>query len=413
MEDMRERDGSSGNFFTKDRGPVVGIALAVLVVGIVVGVLIALVGVGERTLFPGAGMGFSEREPSACPEWRGPRPSEDWHQTACREDDGFQKVVGTDSGYVAISRDSIWTSPDAIAWSPVPGTNGWELNAIVAATPGVVIVGQTPSGTNARVWFSPDSLTWTFVRIGDETSGSVRMNDVTYANGHYWAVGTTKGPITPVVWFSENGVRWNRVEADGGGFAGAVMSLVTEGGLGLIAVGSRPAETRYDDIVVWTSSDGINWETAVEGQDLFGGRVFDPILGIRQPAAMVAVDDRLVAVGPHGLLGRPGAWLSLDGGRSWKKTSDQPAGNVVRVEGGVVATTPTGLLYSPDGQVWYPLVSFQDLSRRRWSHDNMEPYHVAAAGDRLIVLAQNDAPFFTGPYDRMVAVGPNPLPNRP
>ena len=446
MEDIRERDGSSGNFFTKDRGPVVGIALAVLVVGIVVGVLIALVGVGERTLFPGAGMGFLEQEPSACPEWRGPRPSDDWHQTACRESDGFGKVVGTDAGYVAISRDSIWTSSDGFDWSPVPETNlgqlseaatttpgvvvvggGRRLSGLVAATPGVVVVGRQTAalGLGALVWFSPDGVTWSRVPHDDAVFGSAWMNDVTYTDGRYWAVGATREPRTPAVWSSNDGVTWTRVEAEGEGFAEADMYLVTEGGPGLVAVGQRRAPVADSDILVWTSSDGAHWEAAVEifGQDRGELDPTAPFDG-EPPGAIIALDHKLIAVGTLLSIGqypghpgqRPvlGAWLSLDDGQSWTKTSDEPSGNVVRVEGGVVATTPTGLLYSPDGQVWYPLVSFQGRSRSSWSHTEIVPHHVATRRDLLIVLGDNDAQLFSEvPLDHVVIVGPNPIPSRP
>ena len=312
---------------------------------------------------------------------------------------GFEAVVGTDSGYVAVGSGRIWTSRDAVEWTQ-QAVGPPPLHGLVAASPGVVVVG---GGTYGFVWFAPDGVTWSLIQ-DDEVFGSAGINDVTYFEGKYWAVGAAISPPTPAVWSSVDGLTWIRVDADGERFTGAGMRLVTAGGPGLVAIGERGPGN--ETTVVWTSPDGTQWQVASEGPELFGVQQSPgPLL---QPADVVALGDSLIAVSGSDSSGSPGAWLSADNGQSWRNTSDQPRGNIALVHDGIVTPGPAGLVYSPDGESWQSVVSFQNLSMDSWSHTSMEPYHVATAGDRLIVLGSNHA--YVGgtrtPGDRILAVGP-------
>lgn len=381
-------------------------------------------------------IGGGPPQPSACPEWPGPVPSEEWRQTACfdwLEHGGFDMAVEAEAGYVAISGNpfgsttAIWTSPDAVDWSAVPGTAGGRLHAVVSAAPGVVVVGQSTDAslsqdnvrvgskrankaTDARVWFSPDGLKWSRVAPSAGIFGGAAMLDVTYTDGQYFAVGVTNEPWRPVVWSSADGVNWTRIDANGEHFEGAGMYAVTSTSSGLVALGHRPLGEAM--AMVWNSSDGTHWELAAEGSDLFSGRA--PLGGSASlvadfPGAIVAEREKLIVVGQRGLLRPKGAWLSLDNGHSWTKTSDLPGGNIVTVAGGFVATTLDAILFSPDGQDWSSVVSFDALELGAWSHRQIEPYSVAAVDNGLLVLGFNkNAGFFTGPHDKVIILGPSP-----
>lgn len=116
------------------------------------------------------------------------------------------------------------------------------------------------------------------------------------------------GPTVPL--WGDTAIGWSRVDS---GFVG---SAVTQGGPGLITVGTACTRVVDGDSVcepgVWVSSDAANWQRAPAGSDLFD--TFDPVSGLRDVAGGAS---GVVAVG--GCQGfstdscTAGVWFSPDG----------------------------------------------------------------------------------------------------
>jgi hypothetical protein len=91
---------------------------------------------------------------------------------------------------------------------------------------------------------------------------------------------------------------------------------------------------------VWTSSDGVHWDRATGGID--SGGPGSPI------ASVVEIGGRLVAVGTHeipfndGSATVPGAWISDDGGRTWKVEPVEDEISQVGGSGGAFDIAPVG-----------------------------------------------------------------------
>ncbi len=172
-------------------------------------------------------------------------------------------------GLVAVGDGGVWTSVDGIAWSQVPhdavvfgGEGSLEMVSVTAGGPGLVAVGQVEGF--AAVWTSVDGITWSRVPHNEAVfgaAGTQRMNSVTAAGPGLVAVGEADSGAA--VWTSPDGFRWSRVPHNGAvfdaavafGVAGsAVMTSVTAGGPGLVAVGEA-----NDFSAVWTSPGGITW----------------------------------------------------------------------------------------------------------------------------------------------------------
>ncbi len=207
-------------------------------------------------------------------------------------------------GLVAVGDGGVWTSVDGIAWSQVPhdaavfgtaptgtafspdgalitvsGEGSLEMVSVTAGGPGLVAVGQVEGF--AAVWTSVDGITWSRVPHDEAVfgaAGTQRMNSVTVGGPGLVAVGGSakfdpdefdpdEFPLeygtVAAVWTSPDGFRWSRVphsdavfdSAVAFGVAGsAVMTSVTAGGPGLVAVGEANVFA-----AVWTSPDGITW----------------------------------------------------------------------------------------------------------------------------------------------------------
>ena len=193
------------------------------------------------------------------------------------EDQVMNSVVVGGPGLVAVG-SAVWTSVDGHAWSPVPenaqvfGGEGDQMAlSVTAGGPGLVAVGlDRPAAddedvfrgtveSSAAVWTSVDGITWHRVAhdqavFGSDTGAGVGMNSVIVGGPGLVAVGGVGAPpdeswrivrSEALVWTSIDGVTWSRGTSVGDaidlGAGGAVMSGVTTGGPGLVAVGSVDA----------------------------------------------------------------------------------------------------------------------------------------------------------------------------
>jgi hypothetical protein len=221
---------------------------------------------------------------------------------------------------------------ESLVWSRVPHdaavfhlTEDEYVSDVVAGGPGFVAVGTT--GSDGAVWTSPDGLTWTFLRNNEPHGehGDRSIMSITTGGPGLVAVGYTfdtpdVGGFSAAVWTSEDGISWSKTlysEAAFGsitseprpGAGNTMMRDVTEGGPGLVAVGSDAWSA-----AVWTSSDGITWSRVPDDPEVFGyGRTGESSWRMSQ---VVAGESGFVAVGSV-------VWTSPDG-LNWSVRPDAP-----------------------------------------------------------------------------------------
>jgi hypothetical protein len=235
-------------------------------------------------------------------------------------------AVGSADGYAAV-----WTSVDGLVWSRVPhdvtvfggsdsGSDMRSMSSVTVGGPGLVAVGSADG--YAAVWTSVDGLVWSQVPHDHAVfagPGWQGMTSVTTGGPGFVAVGRAwpdAGDVVAAVWTSTDGRVWSRVphdEAVFGGLSDQVMSSVTAGGPGLVAVG-QDWSGGHGDAAVWTSVDGLVWSRVPHDEAVFGGPS-DRLPSERSMSSVTAGGPGLVAVGYDWSGGdQDGAvWLSTDG----------------------------------------------------------------------------------------------------
>jgi hypothetical protein len=134
-----------------------------------------------------------------------------------------------------------------------------------------------------------------------------------------------------VVWHSESGSSWQRVDdLDGSAaFEGARMLAVTWSGSGLVAVGHTAGADGSTNGVVWSSTDGRRWTVAE--RETFGGATLSAVSGSGR-RVVVAGQDSVGAV----------IWTS-DDGSTWSRVAGQAdfrgaeVRGVILVDNGAIA----------------------------------------------------------------------------
>jgi hypothetical protein len=264
-------------------------------------------------------------------------------------------VVAGGPGYVAVGMvghlwdpmgtnvAGVWTSSDGRAWTRVPddevfgGTGTTVMTAVTAGGPGLVAVGFELQGGNlgdAAVWISDDGLSWS--RITDQQTALGGPNDE-----RLWAV-TSGGPglvavgyerpaevydeSLAAVWVSPDGRSWSRISDDTGAFSvaeGQMMSDVTAGGPGLVAVGS--VETTAS--AVWTSPDGLVWN-AVQDPEALSEPGAPPMGRVATGGPGLIATGAMCSSGPDDepCTWTGGVWTSPDGTDWTRRTADEVGG---------------------------------------------------------------------------------------
>jgi hypothetical protein len=213
----------------------------------------------------------------------------------------------------------------------------------------------------AAVWTSEDGRTWTRVPHDDATFATVHtqsMSSVSTGGPGLVAVGTARREVgfgwAAAAWTSEDGVTWTRLPHEEDIFGGdgmPMMSAVTAGGPGVVAVGGSHWSYRDPEqgwfAAAWTSADGLRWERAPHDEEAFESSGY-PLM-----ADVVAVDTELVAVGAvfeltdeEFVTRMVGAvWTSEDGLRWTRLPHDEAVfGGADEVTLGSVAAGPSGLV---------------------------------------------------------------------
>jgi hypothetical protein len=218
-------------------------------------------------------------------------------------------------GLVAVGHDSttgaaVWTSADGIIWSRVPPGDSVpsvdredSMNSITAGGPGLVAVGSNNDddyATIPAVWTSPDGINWSVVPGEPAFAGGSgfypQISSVTAGGPGLVAVGWIDSQAA--VWTSPDGVAWSRVPHDDRIFGDSwtSMSEVIDVGSGLIAVGVSDGHA-----AVWDSPDGVAWSRVPHDEALFGAPIPPGTLG-RAADQGARYGMTAVAAGPSGLV---------------------------------------------------------------------------------------------------------------
>ncbi len=129
----------------------------------------------------------------------------------------------------------------------------------------------------------------------------VGWRSVVFQDGTYVAVGDTSvGDGRTPVWWSSDGLSWNRVEPGDGPDTTNVWNVFATGDRFVALAVSRGGSTP------WISKDGRTWQPIASVPD--GFRAYD----------VGSTRIGLVA------WGRGGVWISSDGARTWTAASDEP-----------------------------------------------------------------------------------------
>ena len=248
---------------------------------------------------------------------------ETWtNRTSGTSDKFLEGVTYGNNTFVAVGKTAtILTSPDGETWTDRTSVFSNILNGVTYVNNTFVAVGDT-------ILTSPDGVTWT-----SRTSGSSDwledywLEDVTYGNNIFVAVGWNFSEFTGIILTSPDGETWTRRTP---GTSNMLLG-VTYGNNTFVAVGN--------DGIILTSPDGENWTSRTSGTS--------PSLD-----GVTYSNNTFVAVGYENILTSPDGvnWTSRTSGNSdWLE--DQWLKNITYGNNTFVAVGNT-ILTSPDGETW-------------------------------------------------------------
>ncbi len=284
-------------------------------------------------------------------------------------------------------------------WHRVPddyevlGGNGYQvMYSLVAFNGQLVAVGEDNYhwGSRAAVWFSADGITWDRVPNDEELFSGYsyeQMYSAAIWDGRLFAVGldSSGGDADTGIWTSADGVTWESGPHDEEVFGGAevqAVHMVTAWAGGLAAGGVDSSGGDYD-AAIWTSADGITWERVPHDEEIFGGFLDQRIFSI------IAWNDGLVAVGADQIGGDEDAvvWISTDG-ITWEWAphdeeifggdEDQIMTSIVAWNGGLVAAGYDSSGGDQDAAIW---TSVDGIT---WDRVPLDEAVFGGAGDQAV-----------------------------
>lgn len=139
----------------------------------------------------------------------------------------------------------------------------------------------------ARLWESKDGVNWGTIELPDAADGSA-LGGVTRSDGvSVVVVGSRFSEIGPASWATLAGSWVSGAFPASADLPTASLSELIEVRGALIAIGLAPTRTDSLNVVIWGSSDGINW-SPLNADEMTGGFVVDATAG---------TDGRVYAVG--------------------------------------------------------------------------------------------------------------------
>ena len=208
-------------------------------------------------------------------------------------------------------RARFWRSADGESWQPVPDDPGFAGAEVVAIEPfragGFVALGRLGTGqrsTGSVAWRSDDGVAWH--RIDDPALAAGLVNGLaTDADGAIIAVGSDPDEREAVVWRSgDRGATWERAPREDSRLYDPYkirMTDVVATPRGLVAVGNYVG-LQYGTATSWLATDWTAWRRAPNY----------PALGQGEMLAVTEGGPGLVAVGSFGAPDNyvPTIWLS-------------------------------------------------------------------------------------------------------
>ncbi len=297
-------------------------------------------------------------------------------------------------------------------WSRIPhdeavfgGTDDMTAFGVASGGSSVVAVGHDSLVDAAAVWWSTDGVTWErAVHMEGMFGGadSQYMEDVCAGPGNMVAVGYTgtAGNYDAAVW-TGGGPIWKRVEHDPAVFGGADVQRmidVAAAGPGVVAVG-YDGSGGDNDAAVWVSDWGSKWTRVTHVEAVFGGSSDQRMNGV------AAGGPGVVAVGHDHDVNAAAVWTSVDG-NAWTRVPHDEAvfgGTGYQGMNAVTAGGPglvaVGVDYSGgdvDAAVW---TSVDGLSWSRIPHveavfggaDTQNIQDVTVAGTEIIAVGIDGA----------------------
>jgi hypothetical protein len=284
------------------------------------------------------------------------------------------RVAGGPGGWLAEGPQAIWTSPDGLSWT-LAATHGITpqlphdaMLVLTKTASGFLAAGQAAApggGSQGVIWFSRDGLSWqrmTAAQLGLAGPGE-RVLGISYA--------TWRGPDTLIsgqvtkdgtsysaVWLStDGGSAWTRVTVPADHGASSTISGLGFDASGLIAVRPGRSAGGADEGVAYFSPNGSGWQySATIGA-----------AGGWSPTVVKGSDYGFVVSGTSAA-GQVVAYVSVGTGTAWQPTGSLgaaagesvtgvtlgPAGTVVAVgstSGSTVSQQPVFLEADPAGSV--------------------------------------------------------------
>jgi hypothetical protein len=218
-------------------------------------------------------------------------------------------VAAGPAGYVIVGRQvsgghtmaAAWWSAGLTGWQRATGASPGALGpagsdrqmlAVTAGRDGFAAVGS--AGTHPAAWTSVNGKTWQAVTLAVPPSAAkAQLTQVTVNGRKLVAVGTAitaAGQTSPFAAVSrDGGVTWTESLLPSPGGAAAVDAVAATG-TGFTAVGMFGAEGR-EDVVIWTSTDGLTWKANSPSVTGLGGQ------GIQEITALTVSGSTLTGVG--------------------------------------------------------------------------------------------------------------------
>lgn len=294
-------------------------------------------------------------------------------------------------------RAAVWTSMDGRDWRLAdPGASDGTLMTALAADParGGLLAGGR-DGREGALWASGDGRSWRRVDARAFHEGAPTRVEALLPTGEGWLAAGSAGPDVgrreARIWWSPDGSSWSRAALPLGTGADARVTGLAVLGARLVAVGWRGSEREPVGPAAWVSDDGgASWRAVPSpGGSADRGRMVD----------VTAIRDGLVAVGTDVDEREAAVWRSSDGSAWERIRSPVFAYHDQKVRMTAVASDPaTGRLVAVGNYLFGTQYGFA----RAWTSED----------GRSWSLAQEDATFGQGEMlavaladGRAVAVG--------
>jgi hypothetical protein len=249
----------------------------------------------------------------------------------------FNQVIYAQGAFVAVGNGgAILSSTNGIDWVSHSTSPDYDLRGVVFAGGKYVIVGYyfiEATGSGGQLILTSDRLGQWSVR---QYPSSKPLNQVTYGDGFFMAVGGAANTVPATILTSTNGLDWTDLSHED------IYSLTSVGfGSGVFVTVNNYGDT-------WTSSDRTNWlHQAIGGFPAMWGVSF---VGNQflVPGATTVGSARLILTSIDGT-----NWAGLD------STAADPLFAVTGGESGYVAVGQHGqIVSSSDGTTWTNQTSF-------------------------------------------------------